>query len=70
MELSDVAGLLTALSLVLGSQGVVAWVQTRRIKSDVGDTGDSTLVEMVEGLNVRMSNLENDVRTLLHNGPQ
>lgn len=68
VDLNGIAGLITAISLLAGSQGVVAWVGRRQLRSDVGDTGDSTLVDRFDRLEVRMSNIENRLDTIAPNG--
>jgi hypothetical protein len=58
LDLDSLAGLVTALGVLAGSQGVVAWIGRRQLRSDVGETGETTIVDRLDSLESRFDGLE------------
>lgn len=57
ITLDGITDVITAAAMLGGAPAVVAWVNRRQLRDNVGDTTDTTLIERFDGLEAKVDHL-------------
>lgn len=57
ISLDSIAGVIGAIAMLAGTPGVVAWMNRRQLRDNVGDTTDTNLIERLDGIEGKVDEL-------------